>query len=184
MKQSIFLLALIATAPSFAQNAYVTGQIGSADHEVSVDSVSIKDSDTAVLVAAGYRFTPNFAFEAGYAHLGEFKKTEGGNTIYAKPKTFYGAVVGSFNATPAIALHAKLGVARSSTEVGYSSLNEAGSSDEHKTHIVAGVGASYAFTPSIAAVAEYHYFGKIAEDKPTQESLKSSMISAGVRFSF
>lgn len=183
MKQAILALALLAAAPAFAQT-YVTAQVGSAEQEVSVSSVSIKDSDTAASIALGYRVTPNFAVEAGYVHLGEFTKTDSGYTIYAKPTTFYAAVVGSVNVAPAVDLHAKIGVGHAKSTVGYHYLNEAGSTDVSKTHAVLAVGASYAFTPHLAVVAEYSYFGKIAEDKPSEESLKASMLSAGVRFTF
>jgi OOP family OmpA-OmpF porin len=184
MKLAFITLALLTAIPAFAQNMYVTGQLGSAEQEVSVSSVSIKDNDTAAAIALGYRITPMLAVEAGYAHLGEFTKSDSGYTIYAKPKTVYGALVGSFTATPAISLHAKVGVARTESTIGYKYPNESGSTDVSKTHAVIGVGASYAFTPSLAAVVEYTYFGKVADNKGFDESLKASMVSAGVRFTF
>lgn len=47
------------------------------------------------------------------------------------------------------------------------------------------IGASYAFAPNLAIVAEYTNFGKVAKnDVDTRDSLKVAQVSAGVRFSF
>lgn len=178
------MLAMLATAPAFAQQTYVIGQVGRAEHNAFVEGESIKGSSTVAAVALGHKVTPNLAVEGGFAHLGKFSKTDSGYTIYAKPTTIYGALVGSFNATPAIALHAKVGIARTDTSVGYGFVLDVQSIDLDKTHALVGVGLSYAFTPKVAFVAEYTHLGTIAEDKELAESLKTSMFTAGVRFTF
>lgn len=185
MKQTILLAALLAAAPAFAQNAYVTGQAGSAQNTVGVDGVSMSNNDTGAILAAGYRVTPNFALEAGYAYLGKFSKSAAGYSIYAKPTSVYGALVGTLVATPQFSLSAKVGVANNSVDVGYNDgMGGADSTTVHKTGALFGVGAAYNITPAVAVVAEYTHFGTVAEDQGTNESVRASILSAGVRFSF
>jgi OOP family OmpA-OmpF porin len=185
MKRIVFLATLLAAAPAFAQNAYVTGQISRVEHKVGIEDVSISDNDTGASIAAGYRVTPNFAVEAGYMHLGKFSQTEEGYNIYAKPTSFYGALVGTLVASPAFSVSAKLGVARHSTKVGYSDpFGDADSTKVNKTSALFGIGAAYNVTPTVAVVAEYTHLGTLAEDKEFGESIKANVLSAGVRISF
>jgi OOP family OmpA-OmpF porin len=185
MKPFVLLAALMAAAPAFAQNMYVTGQVSRVEHKVSIEDISIKDNDTGASVAVGYRVTPNFAVEAGYMHLGKFSQTEDGYNIYAKPTSFYGALVGTLMATPEFSVSAKLGVARHSVKVGYSDpWGDADSTKVNKTSALFGIGAAYHVTPTVAIVAEYTHLGTLAEDKEYGESIKGSALSAGVRISF
>lgn len=185
MKQTILLAALLAAAPAFAQNAYVTGQAGSAQNTVGIDGVSMSNNDSGAILAAGFRVTPNVAVEAGYAYLGKFSKSAAGYSIYAKPTSFYGALVGTLVATPQFSLSAKVGIARNSVDAGYNDgMGGTGSTTVHKTGAMFGVGAAYSVTPAVALVAEYTHLGTVAEDKSFGESVRSSIVSAGVRFSF
>jgi OOP family OmpA-OmpF porin len=186
MKHVVLLAALLAAVPAFAQNMYVTGQVARVEQKVSIEDISMKDNDTGVTVAFGYKINPNVAVEAGYLHLGEFSKTEDDYTIYAKPQSFYGAVVGTLPLTPEFSLSAKLGVARHSTKVGYidRSWDEADSTKVKKTSALFGIGAAYQVTPALAIVAEYTHLGTLAEDKEYGESLKGSLFSAGLRINF
>lgn len=185
MKQSLLLVALLAAVPAFAQNAYVTGQVGRVEHKVGVEGVSLNDTDTGGLLAVGYRINQNVAVEAGYMYLGKFSKSEQGYSIYAKPTSFYGALVGTLAVTPAISVSAKLGVARHSVDVGFDDpWGDSGNQTIHKTKAMFGIGAAYSVTPAVAVVAEYTHLGTLADDQETHESLKGSVLSAGVRFSF
>ena len=184
MKQAVLMLAMLAAVPGFAQQTYVTGQVGRAQHKALFEGDTIKGASTVAAVALGYKLRPNFAVEGGFMHLGKFSKTDSGYTVYAKPTMIYGALVGAFNATPAIALHTKVGIARTDTTVGTSFPFGAEIHYVDKTHALAGVGLSYAFTPKLAFLAEYTHFGTIAEEKELNESLKTSMFTAGVRFTF
>ncbi|WP_338766476.1 outer membrane beta-barrel protein [Massilia sp. METH4] len=185
MKQVVLLAALLAAVPAFAQNMYVTGQVARVEHKLSVDDVSIKDNDTGVTAAFGYKFNPNVAVEAGYLYLGEFSQSADDYTIYAKPKSFYGAVVGTLPVTPAFSLSAKVGVARHRTKVGYidREWDDADSTKVNKTSALFGIGAAFQVTPTVAVVAEYTRLGKVADDE-YGDSVKASLFSAGVRVSF
>lgn len=180
-KRVVMALALMSTAPAFAQ-VYVTGQVSRAEQKASLDGESIKESATGGSIAVGYQVAPNFAVEGGYAGLGEVSASDVGAKVTSKPTLFYGALVGSVQVAPAIALHAKVGISRAKTDVTASYLGQSVSGDSKKTHGVFAVGAAYAFNEKLAAVAEYTYYGKIAEESGL--SLKASAFSAGLRYSF
>jgi OOP family OmpA-OmpF porin len=185
MKHFVLTVALLAAAPAFAQNTYVTGQFASVDQKVGIEDVSISDTTNGGILSLGYRVTPNFAIEGGYMSLGKFSKTDAGYNIYAKPESFYGAVVGTLAATPEFSISAKLGVARHNTKVGYNDGHgDSGETKVNKTSAMFGIGAAYNVTPKIALVAEYTHLGTLAKDDEFGESLKANVLSAGLRFNF
>jgi OOP family OmpA-OmpF porin len=182
MKQVILLLAALAAAPAFAQNVYVTGSVGNAEQNLKSQGVTLSENDTGYSAAVGYRFTPHFAIEGGYADLGNASVNFGGLSASSEPKTYYGAVVGTYPLNAQVSVSAKLGAARSSTTLSYRDGVGAYSGKEKQTSFTFGVGASYALTPSIAIVAEYQHFGKII--KVDGANLKASLLSVGARYSF
>jgi OOP family OmpA-OmpF porin len=185
MKNLILAALALSCASAFAGNAYVGVNAGSATHTLTVDGVSLSESSTAFGGNAGYQFTSMFGIEAGYAAHGEASTKAGDYEIGADPKSFYVAATVTFPVTPQISVFAKAGVARSDTTVVSSYQGERWWVKEKDRSGVFGIGASYAFAPHLAIVAEYTNFGKVAKnDVDTRDSLKVAQVSAGVRLSF
>lgn len=177
-------IAAISCNAAFAIEpaAYVSASVGSAEQKLSVDGISLTDSDTAFQIAGGYRFTPNFGAEIGYTHFGTASASGNGASVSTKPQSVHVAATGAWNVTPEFAITGKLGAARTRTkgEASFGGMSDSGT--EKRTSLMYGVGVSYAFTPKIALIAEYQDFGKIAKDDGVD--LKAHVVSAGVRFSF
>jgi len=162
--------------------SYVSASVGSAEQKLSVDGLHVTDSDTAFQIAGGYRYTPNFGVEVGYTNFGTATIAAAGASVSAKPQSVHLAATGTWNLTPEFAFTGKLGIARTSTKINERDGTFSDSSTEKKTSLMYGIGVSYAFTPVLAAVAEYQDFGKIIDrDGGT---LKAHVVSAGIRFSF
>lgn len=181
-EKMILATPALSCANAIAGNAYVGANAGSATHKLTLDGVTLSESSTAFGVNAGYQFTPMFGVEAGYAAHGDASTKVGDYEVGADPKSSYVAATATFPVTPQIAVFAKAGVARSDTTVFSSYKGARASVKETDTSGVFGVGATYAFAPNLAIVAEYTNFGKVA--KNDGNSLKMAQVSAGVRFSF
>ncbi len=179
-----FLIALVVAAgiaPYAAQaQSYVGVNVGRSEQKLSADGVgSESDNATGFRLSLGSAFTPNFGIEAGFVKQGSIEvDVGGGNIAFSKPKTFYIGGTGTYAVSPVIALTAKLGVAWNRTDFGYS-----GTAIMHReTAPLLGVGATYAFTPAIMAVAEYENYGRIFDENGTK--IEGSMISVGLRFNY
>jgi OOP family OmpA-OmpF porin len=186
MKRIIFAaIAAISCNAAFAAEpaAYVSASVGSAEQKLSIEGISVTDSDTAFQIAGGYRFTPNVGVEAGYTNFGTGSISGNGVTVSSKPQSAHVAVTGAWNFTPEFAITGKLGAAHTRTKAEVRFNGESESTKDTHTSLMYGVGVSYAFTPKIALIAEYQDFGKIIKGD-AGESLKAHVVSAGVRFSF
>ena len=179
--KKLFLAALaLSCSTAFAGNAYVGVNVGSANQKASADDAHLTLSSTAVGINAGYQITPMFGAEVGYVQFGEASVTGGGSTIGTKPKSAYLAATATFPVAPQLAVIVKGGVARSKTTFFASNLDASESSK--KSSAMFSVGATYVFTPAIAAVIEYATFGKVAKENGV--SLKVNQVAAGLRYSF
>ncbi|HEU4373034.1 MAG TPA: outer membrane beta-barrel protein [Telluria sp.] len=182
MKKLVIVALALSCSTAFADNMYVGVGIGSATQKVSADGFDQSKSSTAASVNAGYQFTPMFGAEVGDVHFGEASATENGITVGAKPKSFYLAGTATYPVSPAFGVFAKVGAARTKTDV-FGDNGTARQEDSYsRTTAMFGIGASYAFTPAISATLEYQNFGKVIDQDGV--SLKASQVSAGVRFAF
>jgi OOP family OmpA-OmpF porin len=187
MKKLILATLALSCASAFAGNVYVGANAGSATHKLAMDGggITLSESSTAFGVNAGYQITPMFGIEAGYTAHGEASTKAGDYEVGTDPKSFYAAATATFPVTPQISVFAKAGVARSDTTLFGSYKGERESFKKNDTSGVFGIGASYAFAPNLAIVAEYTNFGKVAKNEgDSRDSLKVAQVSAGVRFSF
>ncbi|MFD2365464.1 outer membrane protein [Pseudoduganella sp. GCM10020061] len=179
------LIALIATAfaaPAFAADNYVSASVGRAKHKLEADGAKMSEKDTSFKAAVGHNFMPGVGVELGYVNFGETRVSGGGATAWAKPKSLYAAVVGEVPVADKFSVLGKLGVARSSTEIGGSIGGVTQTAKEKDTSAVIGLGAAYAFTDAVKLVAEYENFGKVA--KGEGDSLKVDQVSVGLRVAF
>lgn len=68
----IAIAAVVAAGSSFAQNAYVGGNVGKSDWKAdSINGVPGDNKGTSYKLYGGYAFNPHLALEAGYADLGK-----------------------------------------------------------------------------------------------------------------
>lgn len=167
--------ALLFASVTCVAQPYLGVNVGRADLDASVDlglapnSVSrASATDDAYKLYGGYKLTPNFGVEIGYAVHGEVKLPLSGLIRKLEPRSGYVAATGEFPLAQNFALLGKVGVANS---------RKAG---DNKTGSMFGAGVSYAFTPAVSAVLEYEHFRKLGDPYV----VKSQLISAGMRFGF
>jgi OOP family OmpA-OmpF porin len=180
-------VALIATIASLAipfaahaEGSYLGVNVGSAKQKYSVNGNSGSARDTAAKIYGGYNFDKNFGIEAGYADFGNAQKTfAGGTTVNAKSHAFYVAGTATAPINDQFAVFAKLGVTANRSKIS-SSLGD--NTTKNNTDAIIGVGASYAITKELSAVAEYENFGKVA--KGNGGDVKAEMYSVGLRYKF
>lgn len=186
MKHSIIIATIAAAlaAPLAAQadNAYVGANIGSAKQKLDTPDGSGTESTTGYKLYGGYDYTKNFGAEVGYV---DFRKVEGSDSGYGvsnKPSAIYAAATGTLPLNAQLSLFGKLGVAytRSTFDVWAPGMTV--STTKHKTNAVIGFGTSFALDQKITFVAEYEYFGKVAEQGNV--NVKADLLSLGVRFKF
>lgn len=182
MKQVVLLLAALAAAPAFAQNVYVAGSVGQSVYSMSIDGEKGNDSAGGFTAAVGYRVTPAFSVEGGYAAFGKITDSYGSDSISIKSDAIYGALVGTFPISANISLTGKLGVARGSSRFNLDIDNQTGSFKENATGVMFGFGAAYAVTPKLALVTEFQHFGKVMNEDGF--SIKAALVSVGARYAF
>lgn len=171
--------ALILPIAAQAQGAYIGASVGSAETEFNDSTISLKDRDTGFKLTAGYDFTPNFGIEVGYADLGKPSVSNGVDTAFAEPRSYYLAATATYPIDEAFSVFAKAGVTNNRTKIGGTAIP---TEKLTNTDAILGVGAAYNFTKNIAGVVEYEHFGKTL-DEPDR-NLKSDLISIGLRYKF
>ncbi|WP_181373171.1 porin family protein [Massilia glaciei] len=176
MKKNLLIALLAAASPLAAQAAdnYAGISAGRTDHELSVGNLSVDDKGQGVKLFAGHQFDPMFGIEGGLAFLGEGKV----GTLSAKPRALYVAATGNWPLSSQFSLTAKAGVTHNRTEFTYTG----GSDNDSANSVMLGFGAVFKINANVSLVAEYENFGKVAKDDDV--TLRSSMLSAGVRFNF
>jgi OOP family OmpA-OmpF porin len=183
MKKNIFiaLIAAAAIAPVAAQaQSYAGVNVGRSTQKADITGFgSFTDHTTAFKLYGGYQFNENFGIEGGYADLGKAEYTYSGVTQSGTPRSIYVAATGTMPLAERFALIGKIGAARTRTTITTTGFAD---DKQSKTTLLLGVGTTYAITPTILAVVEYEYFGKVI--KEDTGSLKTNVLSAGVRFKF
>lgn len=179
------ILALMAVAGlaangAHAQQSYVGVNVGQTEQKVSIDRAgSVKDEDTAFKLYGGYQYNQTFGIEGGYVHHGEAEVRGGGLRATSKPQSYYLAATATVPLANQFSLIGKLGASHNRTKLGVSGF---GSEKENRTSLLAGVGAAYAFTPTVSGVIEYEHFGKLIDEDDA--SLKANTLTIGVRSTF
>jgi OOP family OmpA-OmpF porin len=185
MKKSLLCAALIlSSSAAFAGNGYAGLSAGSSTHKVSTGGLSVSDDTLGVKVYAGLQVNEAFGIEAGYAHFGKSKISAEGDSLGAKPTSFYVAATGTFKASPQFDVFGKVGVARSDTNVYANFDGESGNVDQSGTSAIFGVGLKYKLSETMSLVAEYENFGKVAKADDADLNLKVSLVSVGLRIAF
>lgn len=183
MKKNL-LLALIAVAgvaPFAAQaQSYFGINIGRSEQKLSADGIgSASDNGSGFRLSTGAAFNNYSGIEAGFVKHASIDVDLGlGDTVYSKPKTLYLAATGTIPVGSRFALTGKVGAAWNRTDFGQNNAYES----HRETAPMAGIGATFAFTPDILGVVEYEHYGHIYKEDDV--NIKGSMYSVGVRFNF
>ena len=176
-KLTIVLCAALGLSPlaAHAAETYAGVNAGRADQEFDAGVFKSSDKTTAFKLYGGYRFTKHFGLEGGFVQHGKATLPLSGTILTAKPRSLYVAATGAIPLTEQFSLTGKVGASYNRTKFSNFGANSRTSS---KTSLVAGVGVSLKFTPTISGVAEYEHFDKLADN------LKSNVVSVGVQFAF
>ena len=174
--------ALAIPFAAHAEGSYVGVNVGSAKQKYSVQGNSGSARDTAAKIYGGYNFDKNFGIEAGYADFGTASKSFPNGTVSAQSRAFYVAGTATAPINDQFAVFAKLGVTANRSKISATSNGFSGNTTKNNTDVIIGVGASYALTSQLSAVAEYENFGKVAKDNGN--NVKAEMVSVGLRYQF
>jgi predicted porin len=162
-------IAFAATLAMVASSAFAVGPIyGGADFgSTKIDDVS--DRQTSYGAFIGYNFHQNFAIEAGYRRLGDYDVVVGSTKVGVTVDQTALSLVGTLPLSSGFNVYGRLG---------YNQLKAKGSvgnvSDTESTSGgLYGVGAGYAFSPTVS--------GRIEVQKPSSDSTN---INAGVVIRF
>lgn len=179
--QGAVLLLALASPACFAQSlaaAYVGLSVGQSNTKFdSTDfagdaRVARTDdkTDSAYKLFAGYRFSPTWAMEAGYADLGtpsvSFSNAFGSARASVDNSSWFIAGKGTFPVTATIGLFGKLGLTRNKSKLNYTTNfpgDTPGSATDTRSGLLWGIGAEYAFNRNLGLRFEYEDFGKFGK---------------------
>lgn len=138
-------------------SGYVGVNIGQSDYSLEGGlrgfgfNFDADDKDTAFNIYTGSFFHPNFGFEVGYTHFGKIDRA-GGST---KAEGINLSLVGRAPVSQQFNLLAKLGTTYGWTDVSAVPATGIASGDEKGFGMSYGLGAEYAFNPTMSAVLQY-----------------------------
>jgi OmpA-OmpF porin, OOP family len=173
MIRSALAVATVATGlgasvAAHAEGPYVGGSLGRSDWKDDVNGVPNGSGGTVGKLYGGFKFTPNFALEAGVARLGKID----GNGVNAKGNALFVDAVGILPVAPQWSLLGSAGLA--TAKVKTSNGNDSG------TGLKLGLGAQYDINSNLSVRGQWErYRVSVFNDKPNVDQL-----SAGVSFAF
>lgn len=175
------LTAAFAAAVPFTAHAenYVGLSVGKSEQKLSAGEFKFDKRDTAWKVYGGHKFNETFGVEAGFVSHGEVRRTIAAGEWNSDASTVYVAATATLPLAGGFSLTGKLGIADNRQKYGSGGWE---SPTSVTTKAMAGVGASYKFTPTVSGVVEYEHFGKVYNYYGT--SIKANTLSLGVRKSF
>lgn len=198
--KKIALAAMVAgtfVGTAQAQQAspwYVGGGIGQSKYDFDSEwndpsQTSRDDKDSGFKAFVGYRFTPQWGVELGYAKLGDFVSNYTDLNTETEATSWSLAATGTFPLTGQFSLLGRLGVTRNTADLSEAEVPGPGSASfkKTKTGLLWGLGAQYHFSPRIAARLDYDNYGKFGnsfdEDASTGRA-KADMFSLNVVVGF
>ncbi len=148
------LIATIAIgAAGMAQaQVYVGGTVGQARWNSDCSGTSsCKTNDTAYRALVGYNFDKNWGIEGGYYSLGTVRAGVGNINAEMTAKGWDVAGVFRNQFSDNLTGFVKMGLGTTKGEVKATAGSLSGETSKNSTGLVVGVGATYAFTPNLAA---------------------------------
>ena len=169
----VALLSTLIVVPAVAADMYAGVRVGQA--KTSIDNVPLTtDSPTGLGVFGGYIINPNFAVEAEYLNLGEFKAGSAGG----KSSGFSVSGIGSYPINEQFSLFGKLGYAMITSKATGSNT----SPDAKSNAVTYGLGAQYNVNPSVGVRLGWDKY-KFNDTTPALNG-NASLISVGGVFKF
>ena len=179
----IFTVLLSFVSSAINADAYIGLGIGSTSYDVDLSSLgggNFDDNSTGSKIYAGYAFNKYYAAEAAFYNFAEASvgsvETSPGSGLFASAKADMKGLgayaVGMYPVSKEVNLILKLGVLSWDADLRVN--NTSGSNDG--TDVAYALAASYAFTKTLLAVAEWESFDT---DNP-----EVSLLSIGFKFIF
>lgn len=177
----ILLMLANAACADAAIGPYVGVGLGGSfrDYDSLATSASHTDKRAAAQkIYAGYRITPHWGAEVGYANLGKIENTYTAGTFKGRAEAFYVAGTGRLPLNDRFALTAKLAFAYGRTTASRSNaaLDELKGSKNNLT--LGSIGAEYAFTPNLVGSLDLDRYGSVSK------KTEASMLSANLHYHF
>ncbi len=179
------ILACFSGAALAAGSFYGAVDVGNATVKNLCDDtagLSCNDTDTTFQGSLGYQVNSSLGLEASYRNnIGEYKISNGVNTVTATGSGFQFSAVGSLPVSKDFALTGKLGIALTEGKVSCPSCPYSASASN--TTVAYGIGARYNINKTVAVRAQYEDLGKIKVDSE-ESGAKVTVLSFGVIFGF
>jgi OOP family OmpA-OmpF porin len=162
-------IAIAATLAMLASSSFAAGPVyGGVDFgSTKIDGDSDRHSSYGGFL--GYNFHENFAIEAGYRRLGDFDEMVGNTRVGVKIDQAALSLVGTLPLSGGFNVYGRLGYNRLEAKGSVGNI----SASETTSGGLYGVGAGYAFSPTVS--------GRIEVQKPSSDSTN---INAGVVIRF
>ena len=137
-----------------------------------------EDTATAYRIASGYQFSPQWGAEISYGKYGKASLGTNSGTALGdwKLSGVQIAATGAFPLGDALALTAKVGVARTDLEL------TAGPLTTSSTKAAVGLGVRYVCSKSVALRAQYEYLGVVGD--ADTGTVRVGLVSFGAMFAF
>jgi OOP family OmpA-OmpF porin len=203
MLVALAVAAAVVAAPAAAQsNFYIAGSAGHSTisaNGTDVDamnlrngftssSTAVNNNDTGAKFDIGYRLSPTFALEFGYAYLGKATFTSSTNvsaiTGQVKGELVNLDVVGLWPISQNFGFLARLGIYRWTAKSDIPALSGGTTATtDHGWDFKAGAGLQYDINRNFALRAEYERYNGIGDNMKTGDS-KVNLLSAGAVLKF
>jgi OOP family OmpA-OmpF porin len=175
-----------APAPLRASRFYAGGALGASTFTLPDTDPPAPDksgkSAAALKFYGGYRFTPNFSLEGGYARLGSLRKWDGVSGVAMQQKgaaqMFYAAAAVRWPIGLSFALNGRLGLASGKISESNRVLPDAPEKGGRATGLMAGAGVEYRLSDRFALTADYDHFDKVSKHS------RGGMVAVGGRVDF
>jgi len=181
--RAVAALVLALSAPlAHAGQGYVGASAGGSRIEGEIDLIPLDGTEPGFKLFGGYRFTPHFGVEAGYADLGSAEAGQGVVNVQAEVTGWNAEAVGVAPVGERFEVFGKAGLFFAATALDSTGDLVPGvgqvpySTTERDVDFTLGIGGAFKFK-HLAIRAELEYFGSDALDQVY-------LISAGIEYRF
>ncbi len=191
MKKSISVLAILAAiaSPALADDTgkyYVAGDFGKMTYSNSNPGGTDFSNPNAMRISGGYRFSPMFAVEGGYAVIGDSTLNSGTGSATITNSAVQIAAIGTYPVSDTFGLFGKLGVSINSLKAsGTGSMSGLNVNHSTSWSSMIGIGVQYNVNRQFGIRAQYERFGGFTMSNNSQSwTVHESLPSVGVVYKF